>query len=85
MDRLELIVMALIGGPQPPQSPACGPVVRDEEQHTIDVPICDTGILTGTVQAGAIAPAGVLAPQTGYFQFVIRVEPKKVHLPLALR
>jgi hypothetical protein len=45
MERLELSVFSMLSAPAPPQDPACGPEQRDPAQRTLDVPICDTGMV----------------------------------------
>jgi len=91
MDSLELQLLAwvdaLLLGPL--QNPACGFVDHDLDARTIDVPICDTGILSGTFQRAAGLPVRLMAldpeSQPGIFVFVVEVEDKKVYLPLVMR
>jgi hypothetical protein len=89
MEQAELALLALLDAPSPPQNPACGPVQVDEEQRTIDVPICDTGIISGTTVSAGGPPLQLMQVQpetgTGYFVFVFEVEETRVYLPLLLR
>ena len=45
MERLELALLAILTTPSLPLSPACEPVQRDLDRRTLDVPICDTGMI----------------------------------------
>lgn len=45
MERLELSLFSMLSAPTPPQDPACGPEQRDVAARTLDVPICDTGMV----------------------------------------
>lgn len=86
MDRLELQLMAIIEGRRvaPPQNPACGQVQIDKEKGEINVPICDTGIISPTVLSAA-AP-GASPPQAGYFVFVLPLEEKvQFYVPFVVR
>ena len=89
MEQLELSLQGMIDQLDVPHSPACGPVVRDEEARTIDVPICDTGIVTPEDQSASALPLTLLAirpPEgSGYFVFVLEIEMTKIYLPLVRR
>ncbi len=89
MERLELQLMAMVSAPNPPWNPACGPVQRDLEKRTLDVPICDTGIISGTSPSAVRLPVRLMAVDSksgsGYFMFVVEIEETKIFLPLTFR
>jgi hypothetical protein len=72
---------------KPPENAACGDVQHGSELRTIEVPICDTGIVTKATGAVDALPGRLLAvdpeEQPGTFVFV--VEKPKVFLPIVLR
>ena len=45
MERLELSLLAILSTPTPPLDPACGPEQRDLDARTLDVPVCNTGMI----------------------------------------
>ncbi len=90
MAQLELALLSIINNTptfEDMMAAECGEVEHDLDGQTIDVPICDTGIIPD-------APEGSTAPQlrllavnpgtkSGFFIFVIEVE-NKIFLPLIL-
>ncbi len=73
----------------PPINPACGTVTHDEEERTMEVPICDTGIFPDGVQASDGLPVRLmeLDPEghPGVFVFVVEVVYDRIYLPLINR
>ena len=89
MDFLTLQLLAMINDdpPTPPWNPACGPVDHDLENSTLEVPICNTGIPSSTVQSAYLLPLKALATdfRQGTFMFVVEIEESKLYLPMILR
>ena len=89
MERLELQLLQIIGGEKssPPQDPACGAPAHDLTARTLAVPICDTGIMTGTQAAGVtLRLYAVDAPGApGLFVFGVEVAGDTLYLPLVQR
>ena len=89
MEQLELQLLQIIGGEKssPPQDPACGAPAHDLTARTLAVPICDTGIMTGTQAAGMMLRLYTVdAPGApGLFVFGVEVAGDTLYLPLVQR
>lgn len=91
MDSLQLQLLAFLDGELlgPPLDAACGFVDHDLDARTMDVPICDTGIVSTTYPLATRLPVSLMAldPESmpGVFIFVVEVADKNVYLPLVMR
>ena len=96
MDKMKLQLKSPVrtlgsppGAPVATVDPACGPVTHDLARETMTVPLCDTGVISTTLQAAAVQlvhlPALEPKSESGLFVFVVEIPETRIYLPLAVR